>query len=84
MDNVNGVILKITITDEITGIMGTGTVVLIEPDAELPGLDWIYCVSDNEEMNTQFEPKLNMMIWRVITSDSNYYSIEEVDLDEEV
>ena len=70
-------ILKITINDEITGIQGKGTVALIEPDNEIDGLSWIYCISDNPEMNTQFEPKLNTMIWRIINSNSEYYAIQE-------
>lgn len=72
-------VLKITIIDEVTGIEGHGTVVMIEPDDEIADFNWLYCVSDNPEMNTQFEPKLNMMIWRVIESISPYYKIEEAE-----
>lgn len=76
--------LKITITDEITGIQGTGTVVLVEEDNEIKGLSWYYCISDNTEMNTNYEPKLDMMIWRIISSDSEYYFIEEENKDEKI
>lgn len=69
--------VRITIIDEITGIEGHGTVVFVEPDDEIEDFAWLYCVSDNQEMNTQFEPKLGIMIWRVIESISPYYKIEE-------
>lgn len=74
---MNNKVLKITIIDDITGIEGHGTVVMIEPDPEMPDISWIYCVSDNPEMNIQYEPKLNAMIWRIIASISPYYLIKE-------
>lgn len=70
MININD---RIRIIDKITEGINTGTVVFIEEDNEIPGLSFLYVVNDDPAYNTNYEPMLNMNIWRLIESTSDLY-----------
>ena len=47
-----------------------GTIIFIEPDNEI-GVLWLYLKSDVDSMNTNTDPKIQGLYWRVIESSSD-------------
>ena len=69
---------RIKVLDDILGVIQEGTIFYIELDAEIPGLYWLYLVSDIEEENTIIEPKFgNKPYWKIIPDSSEFIVTED-------
>jgi hypothetical protein len=51
-----------------------GTIRMIEPDNEIPGLCWIYIVANYEPYNTNFDPRIGNY-WKIFEMDNKYISL---------
>lgn len=62
----------ICIMDQIDPEIKTyGTIKFVEQDNEIPELQWLYIRANNEELNTQFDPRFGAF-WRIIEDSSDY------------
>lgn len=62
----------ICVLDQIDPDIKTyGTVKFVEQDNEISELQWLYIRANNEELNTQFDPRFGTF-WRIIEANSNY------------
>ena len=62
--------------DDILGVVQEGTIFYMEPDNEIPGLTWLYLISDDDDDNTIIEPKFDKPYWKIIP-DSDEFIVED-------
>jgi len=62
----------VEVADKVdTDITTIATIKIIEPDADLPNVFWLYLLANEEVLNTNMHPVVGYY-WDIIASDSEY------------
>lgn len=71
MDNIRG--HECRMRNEITGDIEETiyTVIMEEPDMDIPGLVWLYLESEYSDDNIEYEPKFNIKYAKITNNKEN-------------